>query len=184
MCEKFPRKIFFKHKLFSTNKWSLSLNSYSLLYDSLFPLTQPEVVEKLVGLREGIPKKDAKEVSYLHLFFNFTTIYLFIYLYLVECCELRYGWQVNNSSLHRIIILKMYALVITGHTRVQRNIWEFTCGWTPSNERYCFPKGEVLTNFQSIYLAKFWLVQLPTRRHYSVRITTAFIFFTLFLSKS
>ena len=26
---------------------------------------QPDVVEKLVGLREGIPKKDAKEVNCL-----------------------------------------------------------------------------------------------------------------------
>lgn len=27
---------------------------------------QPEVVEKLVGLREGIPRKDAKEVRVTH----------------------------------------------------------------------------------------------------------------------
>lgn len=35
---------------------------HKLLF-TLSPL-QPEVVDKLVGLREGIPRKDAKEVNY------------------------------------------------------------------------------------------------------------------------
>lgn len=36
-----------------------------LLRISIFTFSglQPDVVEKLVGLREGIPRKDAKEVS-------------------------------------------------------------------------------------------------------------------------
>uniref|UniRef100_A0A2C9WF77 Uncharacterized protein n=2 Tax=Manihot esculenta TaxID=3983 RepID=A0A2C9WF77_MANES len=42
-----------------------SLDTFTLIYTNLLvhqPDCPPEVVEKLVGLREGIPKKDAKEV--------------------------------------------------------------------------------------------------------------------------
>jgi len=42
-----------------------SLDSFTLIYTNILenqPDCPPEVVEKLVGLREGIPRKDAKEV--------------------------------------------------------------------------------------------------------------------------
>ncbi|XP_059454130.1 exocyst complex component SEC6-like [Corylus avellana] len=42
-----------------------SLDTFTLIYTNILehqPDCPPEVVEKLVGLREGIPRKDAKEV--------------------------------------------------------------------------------------------------------------------------
>jgi exocyst complex component 3 len=42
-----------------------SLDSFTLIYTNILehqPDCPPEVVEKLVGMREGIPRKEAKEV--------------------------------------------------------------------------------------------------------------------------
>lgn len=69
----------------------LIAKSDSKIFVSLFAwmllLMQPEVVEKLVSLREGIPRKDAKEVtrySQLYLFRVVCTITHMIKIYLVH----------------------------------------------------------------------------------------------------
>lgn len=60
----------FNSSIFVTYDKSVSSHAQFFVQDSLIlpdlTLLQPEVVEKLVALREGIPRKDAKEVCKLN----------------------------------------------------------------------------------------------------------------------
>lgn len=93
----------------------------SILTSTLSTL-QPEVVDKLVSLREGIPRKDAKEVSKTEL--NHTRI---------QPTRAFLDHSKTSNQIHFLTrSMLLFFFCGAGCSRVQRNLWKLSRWWQSS----------------------------------------------------